>query len=1046
MRLRRGTRTLTAVAHASSWLKARRRCQVCIAAASLVAVLGGAVVAVPVAAQDIITGDDAEVRIVARSLESGRVEFGLQQRQADNSWGNRQLPRVRFFPTTATVGRWLASSAISLPVGEVRVVARSLESGRVEFGLQQRQADNSWGNRQLPRVRFFPTTARVGRWLASSPLTVTAFPIADADSGAIADGRPQQGDGSYRDVRADAPYAEAVAALAEAGVFAGTWCDDGFCPDDPIDRKTMAVWLVRLFDGEDPPRASEPRFRDVNPAGFHAPFIERLAVVNLVTGCRPARFSSGEQPGFGAYSSYLPHHDVTRAQAVAIVAGYFCFPAGVPDPGFSDVAPSAWYADHLDRAVAWGGFEGCDDGSRFCPDRSMTRAEMATALWRAESPEHPRVPPDEQPRQVSVELTGAMDGGGVISGGLNQTCALRYDQTVVCWGLHFDYRLNFPPFRFQSVSSGSGPHSCGVRVDQTLACWGGTSWTRHVYVDGPPRGEFASVAAGGLHSCGIRIEGTIECWWTVEYYDGQAQDFGQADAPSGSFTAVSAGNKHSCGVRADQRIICWGDNRRGLADAPSGSFTAVSVGQDHSCGLRSDGTVACWGDNEEGQTDAPSGRFTAVSAGRRHSCGIRIDQSIACWGNNSRLDGIRSGSITNTTWHVTFAPSGRFIAVSAGVDVPCAVSLDGTVECWGTRSGGYRDPSNAVWGAPPEVADCPRQPVSGARPGRPASAQVVTTGAVDDSGLLIQPAILRWGRPCGGGRVDHYVVQWRRGYEDFAADRQRVVDATDTTNTYSLKLRDRLVYAVRVTAVNTSGRTSSAEVIVPTPANEVRTIAELLVSTYQDRVPWLADVWQYMKQRRYYILASHCGREVHFNRYSVSCVQGGAMQISYPFILRIHGILLHEMAHIYFSFLFRPERNKSRAAALAAGLLYLRTSFPECDAPELLADMPLFVMPPDKDDLYTGSGVHRWVECSTLITGSGYGLWDTEEFGRVQEVARSVFVDQEIPQWFYDTYQRADGTWDLDTIRSALGEADQQLDTSSERGIRAALRTFIPEL
>ena len=110
---------------------------------------------------------------MARKLERGRIEFGLQQRQSDNSWGDRQLPRVRFFPTTATVGNWLASSALDLPVGAVRIVARKLESGRIEFGLQQRQGD-TWGGRRLPRVRFFPTTAAADNWLASSMLTLTA--------------------------------------------------------------------------------------------------------------------------------------------------------------------------------------------------------------------------------------------------------------------------------------------------------------------------------------------------------------------------------------------------------------------------------------------------------------------------------------------------------------------------------------------------------------------------------------------------------------------------------------------------------------------------------------------------------------------------------------------------------------------------------------------------------------------------------------------------------------------------------------------------------
>ena len=54
----------------------------------------------PVATHDATTGGgDVDVRIVARKLENGRVEFGLQERQADSSWGERRLPRVRLeFP------------------------------------------------------------------------------------------------------------------------------------------------------------------------------------------------------------------------------------------------------------------------------------------------------------------------------------------------------------------------------------------------------------------------------------------------------------------------------------------------------------------------------------------------------------------------------------------------------------------------------------------------------------------------------------------------------------------------------------------------------------------------------------------------------------------------------------------------------------------------------------------------------------------------------------------------------------------------------------
>ena len=145
-----------------------------------VLVLAAGVAAIPAAAgaqQSVAEADGLEVRIVARRVEGGRVEFAIQQRVALGEWGERILPSRRFFPATARAGRWLHSSPLSIestPATELRIVARRLESGSIEFGLQRRGTRGEWGERQLPRRRFFPSDATVGRWLASSSLTVGA--------------------------------------------------------------------------------------------------------------------------------------------------------------------------------------------------------------------------------------------------------------------------------------------------------------------------------------------------------------------------------------------------------------------------------------------------------------------------------------------------------------------------------------------------------------------------------------------------------------------------------------------------------------------------------------------------------------------------------------------------------------------------------------------------------------------------------------------------------------------------------------------------------
>ncbi len=115
------------------------------------------------------------VRISAQLLADGRVEFSLQQ-QANGDWGQRLLPSARFLASDAQANQWFNSSSLSLDYGEtdltVRISARRLADGRVEFALQQ-QADGDWGERLLPSARFLPSDAAANQWLTSTAVTLT---------------------------------------------------------------------------------------------------------------------------------------------------------------------------------------------------------------------------------------------------------------------------------------------------------------------------------------------------------------------------------------------------------------------------------------------------------------------------------------------------------------------------------------------------------------------------------------------------------------------------------------------------------------------------------------------------------------------------------------------------------------------------------------------------------------------------------------------------------------------------------------------------------
>ena len=166
-------------------MRARLAVLVVLGVAGWIAMLGVTAVTVSGA------GHEAEVRITAQRLADGRTEFALQQREGDGGWSARMLPRGRFFPATTTVGRWLSSTPLTvraLGAGDdaegtvVRITAQRLADGRTEFALQEREADGGWGERLLPRGRFFPANATVGRWLSSTPLTVSLPDAGDGGS------------------------------------------------------------------------------------------------------------------------------------------------------------------------------------------------------------------------------------------------------------------------------------------------------------------------------------------------------------------------------------------------------------------------------------------------------------------------------------------------------------------------------------------------------------------------------------------------------------------------------------------------------------------------------------------------------------------------------------------------------------------------------------------------------------------------------------------------------------------------------------------------
>ena len=154
------------------------------------------------------------------------------------------------------------------------------------------------------------------------------------------------------------------------GLFEGTGCGQGLCPGEALQRWEMAVWLVRVLDRANPPQQASTRFDDVEGGVWWSVYTDRLADLGVTAGCAtgPLRF--------------CPDRAVTRAQMATFLVRALSLEAA-PSAGFADTAGNTHEAN-IDALAAAGVTAGCKtDPLRYCPDKSVTRGQMATFLARA---------------------------------------------------------------------------------------------------------------------------------------------------------------------------------------------------------------------------------------------------------------------------------------------------------------------------------------------------------------------------------------------------------------------------------------------------------------------------------------------------------------------------------------------------------------------------------------------------------------------------------------------------------------------------------------
>ena len=205
---------------------------------------------------------------------------------------------------------------------------------------------------------------------AAAVLALAVAAASLASAAAASETSVQAGSGAFSDDD-DSVHEAGLDAVAARGYLEGTECGDGrICPSQPLKRWEMAVWLGRALSYGEPGDLDESRFADVVAKEWWAPHVDRFSDLGVTTGCatEPLR--------------YCPDRSVTRAEMATFFTRAFRLPDDVT-AGFTDTAGNT-HMDNIDALAAEGITVGCaSEPLRYCPDRSVTRAEMATFLSRA---------------------------------------------------------------------------------------------------------------------------------------------------------------------------------------------------------------------------------------------------------------------------------------------------------------------------------------------------------------------------------------------------------------------------------------------------------------------------------------------------------------------------------------------------------------------------------------------------------------------------------------------------------------------------------------
>ncbi len=167
-------------------------------------------------------------------------------------------------------------------------------------------------------------------------------------------------------------FENAIEWLAGKGITQGCNppANTHYCPNDPVTRGQMAVFLVRAFSYSD--NGGGNLFIDDNGL-FYENSADRLFTAGVTVGCNPP-----------TNNKYCGEKNVTRGQMAAFLARAFSLPAYTGADRFTDDNGNI-FEGAIERLAQAGITLGCNPpaNTHYCPNDNVTRGQMAAFLKRA---------------------------------------------------------------------------------------------------------------------------------------------------------------------------------------------------------------------------------------------------------------------------------------------------------------------------------------------------------------------------------------------------------------------------------------------------------------------------------------------------------------------------------------------------------------------------------------------------------------------------------------------------------------------------------------